>query len=39
MARHLLAGKYQGWKEGKKLSDWARTALPVALDLLEESNA
>ena len=38
-ARHLLAGKYQGWKEGKKLSDWARSALPVALDLLEESSA
>jgi len=37
MARHLLAGKYQGWKEGKKLSDWARTALPVALDMIEES--
>ena len=37
MARHLLAGKYQGWKEGKKLSDWGRTALPVALDLIEES--
>jgi deazaflavin-dependent oxidoreductase (nitroreductase family) len=39
MARHLLAGKYQGWKEGKKLSDWGRTALPVALVLIEESNA
>jgi|WetSurMetagenome_2_1015567.scaffolds.fasta_scaffold1152072_1 deazaflavin-dependent oxidoreductase (nitroreductase family) len=39
MARHLLAEKYQGWKEGKKLSDWGRTALPVALDLIEESNA
>ena len=39
MARHLLARKYQGWKEGKKLSEWARSALPVALDLLEESNA
>jgi deazaflavin-dependent oxidoreductase (nitroreductase family) len=38
MARHLLAAKYQGWKEGKKLSDWARSALPVALDLIEESN-
>jgi deazaflavin-dependent oxidoreductase (nitroreductase family) len=39
MARHLLAGKYQGWKKGKKLSDWGRTALPVALDLIEESKA
>jgi deazaflavin-dependent oxidoreductase (nitroreductase family) len=33
MARHLLAGKYQGWREGRKLSEWARTALPVAIDL------
>ena len=34
MARHLLAGKYQGWREGKRLSEWARTALPVAVDLI-----
>jgi deazaflavin-dependent oxidoreductase (nitroreductase family) len=33
MARHLLAGKYEGWKEGRRLSKWARTALPVAIDL------
>ncbi len=33
MARHMLAGKYQGWKEGNKLSDWAKTALVVAIDL------
>ena len=39
MARHLLAGKYQGWKKGKKLSDWGRSALPVALDLIEKSKA
>ena len=32
-ARHMLAGKYQGWKEGRKLSDWGRTALVVAIDL------
>ncbi|MGH2662136.1 MAG: nitroreductase family deazaflavin-dependent oxidoreductase [Actinomycetota bacterium] len=32
-ARRLLAGKYQGWREGASLSRWARTALPVALDL------
>lgn len=32
-ARELLDGKYQGWREGKRLSGWARTALPVALDL------
>ncbi|MGH2766182.1 MAG: nitroreductase family deazaflavin-dependent oxidoreductase, partial [Actinomycetota bacterium] len=31
-ARHLLAAKYQGWREGRPLSTWARTALPVALD-------
>lgn len=32
-ARHMLAAKYQGWRAGKPLSDWARTALPVAIDL------
>ena len=32
-ARRLLASKYQGWREGAELSGWARTALPVALDL------
>lgn len=33
MARYMLAEKYQEWKEGRTLSDWARTALPVAIDL------
>jgi deazaflavin-dependent oxidoreductase (nitroreductase family) len=33
MARYLLAEKYQEWEEGKRLSHWARTALPVAIDL------
>ena len=33
LARQLLDGKYQGWREGKRLSGWARTALPVAIDL------
>jgi deazaflavin-dependent oxidoreductase (nitroreductase family) len=33
MARYMLAEKYQEWNEGKTLSDWARTALPVAIDL------
>jgi hypothetical protein len=33
MARRLLATKYQEWREGRPLSTWARTALPVALDL------
>jgi deazaflavin-dependent oxidoreductase (nitroreductase family) len=32
-ARELLDGKYMGWREGKKLSTWARGALPVAIDL------
>ena len=32
-ARQLLAAKYQGWREGKPMSGWATTALPVALDL------
>jgi deazaflavin-dependent oxidoreductase (nitroreductase family) len=36
MARYMLAGKYQGWREGRKLSGWARTALPVAIDLTLE---
>jgi hypothetical protein len=30
-ARRLLATKYQGWEEGRDLSDWARTALPIAM--------
>jgi deazaflavin-dependent oxidoreductase (nitroreductase family) len=33
LVRRLLAAKYQGWHEGKPLSSWARTALPVAIDL------
>ncbi len=33
MARHMLAGKYQGWKEGQSLSDWGRTALVVGIEL------
>jgi len=33
MARHMLAAKYQEWKEGRPLSDWARTALVVGIDL------
>ena len=32
-ARRLLAAKYQGWREGGPLSAWARTALPVAIQL------
>jgi hypothetical protein len=33
MARHMLAEKYQGWKEGQELSEWGRTALVVGIDL------
>jgi deazaflavin-dependent oxidoreductase (nitroreductase family) len=33
LVRRLLAAKYQEWREGDRLSDWARTALPVAIDL------
>jgi len=33
LARRLLATKYQGWREGEPLSDWARTALPVAIEV------
>ena len=34
LARRLLAAKYERWREGKSLSEWARTALPVAIDLI-----
>jgi deazaflavin-dependent oxidoreductase (nitroreductase family) len=33
LARYLLAEKYQEWEEGKTLSEWARTALVVGIDL------
>jgi deazaflavin-dependent oxidoreductase (nitroreductase family) len=32
-ARELLAAKYQGWAPGRPLSAWARTSLPVVIDL------
>ncbi|HTH70220.1 MAG TPA: nitroreductase family deazaflavin-dependent oxidoreductase [Candidatus Saccharimonadales bacterium] len=32
-ARELLDGKYMGWREGKRLSSWARGALPVAIEI------
>ncbi|MBV6467794.1 MAG: hypothetical protein PGMFKBFP_03165 [Anaerolineales bacterium] len=34
--RRLLAEKYQGWREGRPLSEWARSALAVAIELKEE---
>ena len=33
LARQLLDEKYLSWKPGKRLSSWARNALPVAIDL------
>jgi len=33
VARRLLAAKYQDWRPGQSFSDWALTALPVAIDL------
>jgi deazaflavin-dependent oxidoreductase (nitroreductase family) len=33
MARHMLAGKYQGWKEGQSLSEWGRTAMVVGIGI------
>lgn len=35
MARPMLAAKYQGWKEGKEMTEWGRDALVVAIDLFE----
>jgi deazaflavin-dependent oxidoreductase (nitroreductase family) len=35
MARHLLTGKYQGWREGQEMSDWGKTAWPVEIELAE----
>lgn len=32
-ARELLDAKYMGWREGQRLSSWARGALPVPIDL------
>ena len=34
-ARTTMAEKYQEWEEGRTLSRWARTALPVAIDISE----
>ena len=33
LARRLLATKYQSWREGEPLSDWAQTATPVRIVL------
>ncbi len=31
--RPIMAAKYQEWKEGQELSDWARDALVVGMDI------
>ena len=33
-ARYMLAEKYQEWENGRTLSEWARTALVVGVDLM-----
>ena len=33
LARRLLDEKYMAWKTGKRLSSWARNALPVKIEL------
>jgi deazaflavin-dependent oxidoreductase (nitroreductase family) len=33
LARELLDEKYMSWKPGRRLSSWARGALPIAVDL------
>jgi deazaflavin-dependent oxidoreductase (nitroreductase family) len=35
-ARYMLAEKYQEWEEGRTLSEWARTALVVGIDLQQK---
>ena len=32
-ARYMLAEKYQEWEDGRGLSEWARTALVVGIEL------
>ena len=32
-SRRLLAAKYEGWRDGRRLSGWAQTSLPVVIDL------
>jgi deazaflavin-dependent oxidoreductase (nitroreductase family) len=33
VARQTLAAKYEGWSDGARLSAWARTSLPLAVDV------
>ncbi len=32
LARRLLAAKYEGWSEGRRMSGWARESLAVVVD-------
>ena len=32
LVRRLLAAKYQHWQDGHPMTEWARTALPVAIE-------
>jgi deazaflavin-dependent oxidoreductase (nitroreductase family) len=32
LARGLLAAKYEGWREGSQLSQWAGEGLPVVIE-------
>lgn len=33
-ARRLLTAKYEGWREGAPLPDWAQTATPVVIEII-----
>lgn len=32
LARELLAAKYEGWRDGQRLSQWASDSLPVVIE-------
>ena len=34
MARHLLTGKYQGWREDQEMSEWGKTAWVVGIEIM-----
>jgi deazaflavin-dependent oxidoreductase (nitroreductase family) len=36
LARRLLAAKYEGWEEGQTMTEWALSALPVAIEVVEK---
>jgi deazaflavin-dependent oxidoreductase (nitroreductase family) len=38
-ARRRMAAKYQGWREGRPLSRWAREALCIAVDLADRESS